>query len=182
MSSYPIPSYTYLIVARGKILEAKTVMPTFDADVSEFVDRFSFLPNIKYAPEATILVYCVRNGEIVSTSLSVELRDDFENFIDLTVSSDMTKPGDIVDIQVKSNSSSFIGLLGIDQSVLILRDGNDLTRDEIWSELSSFQYKVKEKSENRYGEMLCGLPYYNNPWRDFSVWLHCECYVCFAEL
>lgn len=137
MSNHPIPTYTYLVVARGKILESKTITPIFDDSYpSVFVHRFSFVPHFGYAPEATVIVYCVRDGYLVNTSFTVQLYDDFANFIDLDVSRDVAKPGDIVDITVKSNTNSYIGLLGIDQSSLNLRSGNDLAREIIWNELT----------------------------------------------
>lgn len=46
----------------------------------------------------------------------------------------MAKPGDNVEINIKSNKHAFIGLLGIDQSSLILRSGNDLDCEKIWNE------------------------------------------------
>lgn len=170
MSHYPFPSYTYLIIGRGKILETKTITPAFDdSDDSEYIHRFSFLPNFDYAPKATVIVYCVRNELIVSTSLYVELYDDFKNFIDLNVSSDKAKPGDVVDVKVTSNSKSYIGLLGIDQSVLLLRGGNDLARDEIWNELEMFHSNVKIRSHCHGQKKKKTMPFYHNEWNDFAV-------------
>lgn len=170
MSHYAFPSYTYLIVGRGKILETKTIAPVFDdSDTSEYVHRFTFLPNFNYSPKAQVIVYCVRNGSIISTKLSVDLYDDFKNFIDLDVSQETTKPGEIVDINVTSNPKSYIGLLGIDQSVLLLRSGNDLAQDEIWNELEMFHSNVKRRSYSHVEKRKRAMPLYVNSWDDFSV-------------
>lgn len=163
MSHYSLPSYTYVIEARGKILDSKTIIPVYDDSVgSEYKHRFTFTPNFNYAPKAQIIVYCVRDRMIVWRQVSVDLYDDFNNFIDIDMSKDVAKPGDIVDINVKSNSNSYIGLLGIDQSVLILRDGNDLARTDILSELGMFHCRVKDKSYDEYERRF-------NDWHDFSV-------------
>lgn len=133
ISSQRIPSYTYVIVSRGKILESKTITPVFDESYSSvFVHRFSFVPHFGYAPKAEIIVYCVTNGLLLTSSFTVEMYDDFKNFIDLDISRDVAKPGDIVDINIKSNKNAFIGLLGVDRSVQILCDGNDLDRGKVW--------------------------------------------------
>lgn len=130
----PIQSYTYVIVSRGKILESKTITPIFDDSYkSVYVHHFSFTPHFGYAPKAKVTVYCVKGGIVATSSFTVTMYDDFKNFIDLDVSQDVAKPGDIVDIKVKSNPNSYIGLLGVDQSVLILRKGNDLERRNIWN-------------------------------------------------
>lgn len=130
-SAYPIPSYTYVIVARGKIVESKTITPIFDDSYqSVYVHRFSFVPHFGYAPKAMVIVYCSYNGSIVSSSFIVQLDGEFNNFIDLDVSQDLAKPGDVVNIKIGSNPNSYIGLLGIDESVLILRSGNDLPCNE----------------------------------------------------
>lgn len=136
--------------------------PEFDSDEDEYSHRFEFFPIFDYAPEAQILVYCIRDERIVSTKLSVELYDDFNNFIDLNATQEMIKPGEMVDIQVKSNPNSYIGLLGVDQSVLLLRDGNDLSRNEIWNQLKSF-HQNKKSFENVGQRALV------SPWKDFSV-------------
>lgn len=169
MSHFPYPSYTYLVACRGRILETKTITPVFDDECTEYVHRFKFLPTFDYAPKSKIIVYCVRDGAIVSTSVIADMHDDFKNFIDLNVAPNTAKPGQVVDINVKSNPNSYIGLLGIDKSVLILRSGNDLAQDEIWNELDSFHSEVKRRSygyeENRQRKM----PQYYNQWEEFSV-------------
>lgn len=168
---FPYISYTYLIIGRGKILDMKTIRTTFeDSDEFEYVHCFSFLPNFDYAPKVQIIIYCVRNESIVSTKLSLELYDDFKNFIDLEVAPDIVKPAETIDIEVRSSpSSSYIGLLGIDQSVLLMRGGNDLARDEIWNELEMFYSNVKPKSFDDMEKRRRSKPLYRNAWEDFSV-------------
>lgn len=140
ISAYPIPSYTYVIVSKGKIVESKTITPTFDDTYpSVYVHRFSFVPHFDWAPEAKITVYCAYNGFIETSSFTVQLDEEFNNFIDIDLSQTVAKPGDVVDINIKSNPNSYIGLLGIDESALILRSGNDLNRHEVWSKFKEMQ-------------------------------------------
>lgn len=104
--------------------------------------RFSVQPHFGYAPKATITIYRMVEGILATSSFTVELYDDFKNFIEVDVSRDVAKPGDIVDIKVKSSKNAYIGLLGIDQSALILRGDNDLTRENIWSEVEETDFSV----------------------------------------
>lgn len=51
--------------------------------------------------------------------------------VSLTFSKNETKPGDVgVVLNVRTPDSSYVGLLGVDQSVLLLNKGNDLTADK----------------------------------------------------
>lgn len=170
MSHFPYPSYTYLIACRGKILETKTIVPVFDdAETTEYVHKFTFLPTFDYAPKSKIIVYCVRDAAIVSTSVNADMYDDFKNYIELDVAPNTAKPGQIVDINVKSNPNSYIGLLGIDKSCIILRSGNDLAQDEIWNELELFHSEVKRRSYSYEEKKMRRMPHYNNLWEEFSV-------------
>lgn len=175
MSHHKFQSYTYVIIGSGQILESKTIATSFDdSQNDEFSHRFSFVPSFDCAPRAKVIVYCLRNQSIESKSISVEL-NNFQNFIDLNVTSDAVKPGQLIDINVTSNPNSYIGLLGIDKSLLALRSGNDLDRDEIWNALEQCYTKVKERSYDYSDENPPPVPYYYNPWRDFSV---SESYLC----
>lgn len=170
MSHYVFPTYTYVIVGRGKILETKTVTPTFDENEnSEYIHRFTFTPNFDYAPRAKVIVYCIRDRLIVSTNICIDLYDDFKNFIELDVAPKTAKPGDVVDFNIKSNPNSYIGLLGIDKSVLILRGGNDLAHDELWNELELFHSAVKRRSYDHFENSKRAMAPYHNVWDDFSV-------------
>lgn len=162
--------YTYVIVGRGRILETKTISTVFDGtNTTEYTHRFSFHPNFDYAPTAKVIVYCVRNQSIVTADVCLDLHDDFKNFIDIDVAPDTAKPGNVVNIHVKSNPNSYIGLLGIDKCVMLLRGGNDLTHDQIWNELELFYSQVKYRSYGYSEERKRPLPSYHNPWDDFSV-------------
>lgn len=169
MSHYPFPSYTYLVVGRGKILETKTIVTLFaDTEAAEYTHRFTFMPTFDYAPQARIIVYCVRDSAIVTATVTADLYNDFKNYIDLDVEPKIAKPGQIVDINVKSNPNSYIGLLGIDKCVKILRGGNDLAHDEIWNELELFHSEVKRRSYDYENTKKRNL-YYTNEWKDFAV-------------
>lgn len=69
------------------------------------------------------------------------------------------RPGQEVDITIISKPNSYIGLLGVDQSVLLLRKGNDLDKSQIFNELN--EYSRKQSAPSRY--------YGVDEWQDFAV-------------
>lgn len=167
VSLQPLPTYTYQIVARSKILESKTVVLK-DSPATE--NRITFTPTFDHTPKTTVIVYYVSGESILSTSLHIDLTEQFKNFIDVEVVPDTAKPGDEVQINVKSNPKSYIGLLAIDQSVLLLRSGNDLANDEIWNELEMLTAQTKPRSYDFAGaKKKKSIAYYSNCWEDFSV-------------
>lgn len=50
----------------------------------------------------------------------------------VSVKTDMkdTKPGGLVNVSVETKPNAIVGLLGIDQSVLLLKSGNDITQND----------------------------------------------------
>lgn len=169
MSHYPFPSFTYQMIARGKIVDSKTVTTAFDLNETEFKHRFTFLPNFDYAPKVKVIFYYVKDAFIVSESINVDLNQDFKNFIELDVLPNQATPGDAIDLIVKSNPNSYVGLLGVDKSVLILRGGNDLAHDEIWNELEMFHAQVKRRIYEFENSKKRKMPQYYNSWLDFEV-------------
>lgn len=51
----------------------------------------------------------------------------------VSVKTDMkdTKPGGLVSVSVETKPNAVVGLLGIDQSVLLLKSGNDITQNDV---------------------------------------------------
>lgn len=162
-SEHRLQFLTYLIVARGKICESKTITPVFNhSNGIENMYKFSVLPTFEYAPKMKIIVFYVKDRTIVSATVTAKLLTEFKNFIELDVSPNTANPSDRVDIYVKSNPKSFIGLLGVDKSTTILRSGNDLIEDKVWEEFEKIlQPKVKPSFYSREITKMC--------WQDFVV-------------
>lgn len=58
--------------------------------------------------------------------------------IEVTTSKIETKPGGNLDISVRASPNSLVGLLGVDQSVLILKKGNDIEASTVFEELEKY--------------------------------------------
>lgn len=74
-------------------------------------------------PKARLVVYYFKDGEIVSDHLDIDFGDDLQNFVKLELSALQAKPGQDIDITVSTRPNSYVGLLGVDQSVLLLKKG-----------------------------------------------------------
>lgn len=125
------------------------------AQISFRCDRshaFRFQVTAAMAPVARVVVYYVRaDGEIVADALNFDVEGTFQNFVrdsftlfwnfspiwsliifqvEIQVAPDSVEPGKAVDIVVKAKPNSYVGILGVDQSVLLLKTGNDISR--VW--------------------------------------------------
>jgi Alpha-2-macroglobulin bait region domain len=102
-------------------------------------------------PKSSVIIYYLNSGEIISDKVEVEFENELLNHVEVKLSANQLKPGENLDITVKSKQNSFVGLLGVDQSVLVLRKGNDLTKSEIFNEIKKYGIsKKKLKSTKNY--------------------------------
>lgn len=144
---------TYQVLGRGDVIFSRTLeVPNQPSHT------FSFLATFAMVPKAQVIVYTMRKDELVSDHLEIDFGNDLQNFVTIELSTQQTTPGQEVDITVISKPNSFVGLLGIDQNVLTLRDGNDLTKSKVFSEIG--QYSKTQPSWDRWN---------TNAWTDFNV-------------
>lgn len=94
----------------------------------------------RMAPEGRILCFYVRpeNKELIADSIEVPVSGMIRNLIKLTSSRDEAKPGQEVEVGVLTKPNSLVGVLGIDQSVLLLQSGNDITQQDVEREMKSY--------------------------------------------
>jgi len=71
-------------------------------------------------------------------------------------SNNTTRPADTVRISVSAHPASYVGLLAVDQSVLLLRQGNDITQDSVGYVLNyyyNFTTHSRDHSDGK-GELI----------------------------
>ncbi|XP_057327735.1 CD109 antigen-like isoform X1 [Microplitis mediator] len=133
-STAPLKYLSFEILGRGDILNAGSVLVS-----DKHVASFRFLATYVMAPTAHVLVYYTReDGEIVADALDVELEGTLQNFVDIKMSTEETQPGEAVDVTISAKPNSYIGVLGVDQRSLLLKSGNDISRDQVNKELKSY--------------------------------------------
>lgn len=157
MSSNALNSITYQIVSHAKLIYSDSlIVPQRNYHV------FSFLATFDLIPRADIIVYYFKDDDIISAKTTLHMRDDLSNFVKLKLSSAQVKPNANVAIDVLSKQGSYVGLLAVDQSVLLLKCNADLTVDDAWNERELFQNHFHEKnSKPKPNTMHFHHSYYN---------------------
>ncbi|KAL1124405.1 hypothetical protein AAG570_001034, partial [Ranatra chinensis] len=134
-STSPLKYLSYQVLGRGDVIVANTVNVQNGARTASW----RFLATYAMAPTAHVIVQYVRDdGEVVADALDIELAGVLQNYVNVDVNPSETEPGANVELKIETKPNSYIGLLGIDQSVLLLKSGNDIVRDDVLSELRSY--------------------------------------------
>ncbi|XP_044316072.1 CD109 antigen-like [Drosophila rhopaloa] len=131
-----LPYFMLAIVARGNIIINRYIQ----VEGRQFSRNLTFVPSFDMVPQATIIVQYVVNGELHTAEKTVDIEKDFGNTIEITAPEE-TEPKQNVSLRVKTDPNSFVGLLGVDQSVLLLRFG-DLNRNQILNNLLKYSTDV----------------------------------------
>ncbi|XP_049537278.1 CD109 antigen-like [Anopheles darlingi] len=134
-STKPLKYVAYAVLSRGAVVNGGVV------DADNQTCTIITIPSV-YAmvPRAKLLVfYMCNDGSVVSSNTTIEYRNIFANHLILGITNNDVKPGETIDISVKANEESFVGLLAVDQSVLLHKSGNDLNRDCVAKELEAYE-------------------------------------------
>lgn len=153
--------FTYQIISQGRLIYSDSLdVPQRNYHV------FSFLASFDLLPTAHLIVYYFKNDDIISTKIDIDIRENLNNFIKIKLSDTRVQPGDSINIDITTKPKSFIGLLGVDQSVLLLKKNHDLSINDAWNERELYQYQFHERnSKSNIGHS----PYfYNKYWGDFQ--------------
>ncbi|XP_046569083.1 LOW QUALITY PROTEIN: CD109 antigen-like [Haliotis rubra] len=77
-------------------------------------------------------------GEVVADSLSFSVDDVFDNKVSIDFSKNDSKPHDNIDVLVSADPMSSVNVLAVDQSVLLLKSGNDISTEQVLDELKTY--------------------------------------------
>nr|BAR45614.1 thioester-containing protein 3 [Scolopendra japonica] len=151
-STVRLNTFNVVVMGRGDIVFAETVNAGGERSIKvKFFITRAMAPNIRF-----IVYYTDLSGEVVADGISFEVEGVFQNYVNIESNSKDVKPKDTVNLQISTNPNSFVGLLGIDQSVLILKTGNDISQQEILYQLDEFDPGKQPYSKEDL--------YYNSVW------------------
>ncbi|XP_070496240.1 CD109 antigen-like [Chironomus tepperi] len=138
-SNTEIDHLNYKIIGSSGYIETRSIK--FEKNFEKFIE---IIPSPSMGSSIKLIVfYITEDGELISDKTSVDLDGNLGNYVNLNLSSDQLQPGQNITITVDSTPNSFIGLLGVDQSVLLLKSGNDIDENVVNNELRLFeQYDV----------------------------------------
>ncbi|XP_061388607.1 thioester-containing protein 1 allele R1-like [Musca vetustissima] len=125
-SSKPLPYLDYNVIARGNIVKTGHI----DLPQKPMVHNITITPELVYSPRFSIYIYYIdEQGEYHYAEGSYYIDYELENKITITAA-DQVKPGQEVALKIKTAPNSFVGLMAVDQSVLLLRSNNDIRASE----------------------------------------------------
>uniref|UniRef100_A0A4W3H4D0 Alpha-2-macroglobulin bait region domain-containing protein n=1 Tax=Callorhinchus milii TaxID=7868 RepID=A0A4W3H4D0_CALMI len=109
---------------------APTKSPAGEVEVCSTSLRFTVTHNM--APLSRLLVYYVReNGEGITDSIQVPIQPSYENKVSVSLSSNETKPGDLINLSVRGERGSCTCVATVDKSVYLLKPGFRLTTEKV---------------------------------------------------
>uniref|UniRef100_W8AUU8 TEP1-F n=1 Tax=Ceratitis capitata TaxID=7213 RepID=W8AUU8_CERCA len=139
ISPEPFSSFVCVIVGRGNIVyNNKIRIPN---GRSETAYTFSITPTHEMIPEAHIFVYFFNAGKMIYYETKFTLPNQFRNSISIDMP-ETVKPGSFVSLVVETDPESYVCLLGVDKSVILLKSGNDLDAKQIFENLKTKDTKV----------------------------------------
>lgn len=133
-STVPLDTLYYVLIGRGDILLSRKF--TLRSPSQQL--NFRLLAPANAAPQATLVIYALHQDEIIADSVNFRVDGSLDNFLNITMTTEEAQPGETVNIVVGSRPNSLIGLRGIDQSVLIMKEDNDLNLNRVERELESW--------------------------------------------
>ncbi|CAH2293294.1 C3 and PZP-like alpha-2-macroglobulin domain-containing 8 [Pelobates cultripes] len=132
-------SVTFNKDVHGTVTPGGESTQTSSTDTEVWVTYVHFRITHNMAPSIRLLVYYVReNGEGITDSAQILIKPTFENQVSLVLSTNDSRPGDTVDFKVKAARASCVCVSTVDKSVYLLRNGFQITAEQIFQELAEF--------------------------------------------
>ncbi|OQV19069.1 CD109 antigen [Hypsibius exemplaris] len=134
----PFSLLNYTIVSKGQVITENSV---FANGTSATV---VFPVTQLMAPRARLLAYYMRpDSEVVANVIDFEVAGLLQNNITVSVRpenrTEYAEPGESTLVRVQTAPNSFVGMLAMDQSLLLLKTGNDFTESDVISAVQGFE-------------------------------------------
>ncbi|XP_033103844.1 CD109 antigen-like [Anneissia japonica] len=135
LRSTEIPPYiVYLIISKSRIVAMKTIR-----GLTSTQNFFSVDVTSDMAPFSKLVAYYVREDkEVVVDVFKFNVDGAFKNQVSLSFSNEVVEPDDNITVDVTATGGSLVYILAVDQSVLLLKSGNDITQQKVLRELETF--------------------------------------------
>ncbi|CAD5206260.1 unnamed protein product [Bursaphelenchus okinawaensis] len=145
-STESLQTISYQVIARGSIVLSQ------EQSMNGDLVTVTFTTTPQMAPSARLVVYAIRpdNREVLVDAMDFKVEGLFRNDVSLNIDKQSVEPGETVKFTVKADSDSYVGLLAVDQSVLLLKSGNDITKDMVEQDIQ--EYDTTRANGYRYWE------------------------------
>ncbi|KAL5012796.1 hypothetical protein ScPMuIL_011347 [Solemya velum] len=126
---------TYQVVSRGSVKVFKQ-LDMLDSDTL----TISVEITAPMAPTSQMIIYYMTASQhIVSEVLEFDVGGLLQNQVSLTFNTTKAEPGDGINLAITADPQSFVNLLAVDQSVLLLKSGNDITESQVAAAMMSYK-------------------------------------------
>ncbi|XP_035679836.1 CD109 antigen-like [Branchiostoma floridae] len=134
-STSPISYFSYQVLSRGNIVVADRV----DVSPDDTQKSFTVPTTAQMAPSSRMVVYWMTDtGEVCNDGLTFTVKGAFENQVSVSYDKDRAEPAEDIAVTVRADPDSLVALLTVDQSVLLLASGNDITQEKVLAELEEY--------------------------------------------
>ncbi|XP_067663567.1 CD109 antigen-like [Haliotis asinina] len=144
----PPGNVSYQIMSRGIVVKSGIITPSSPQDTTLSVT----IPVLStMSPTSHFLInYVTDIGEIVADSISFNVDGVFANQVGIEYSTETAKPHTDVAVEVTADPESTAFLLAVDQSILLLKSGNDLSTEQVMKELKKYDYSAPSENFLRW--------------------------------
>ncbi|KAL5012797.1 hypothetical protein ScPMuIL_011348 [Solemya velum] len=151
-STEAMPHLFYQIMARGNVVKEERV------DIGgKTVTNITFLVTSQMSPSAKIVVYYMSGNNVISETDEFDVDGLLQNQVSLSFDRAEAEPGDNISLAITADPQSVVNLLAVDQSVMILGTGNDVTHTQVSREMDSYNSASRSyyfySPENNYYEI-----------------------------
>uniref|UniRef100_A0A1I7WS05 A2M_N_2 domain-containing protein n=1 Tax=Heterorhabditis bacteriophora TaxID=37862 RepID=A0A1I7WS05_HETBA len=140
-----IPFLTYQVMSRGAVVLSKEIPVNSDHTTISFTSTNEVWVVLNstlicMAPKSRLIVYTIRpsNQEILVDATDFKVDGLFRNNVSLSIDRTSVEPGESVSFKVTADPDSYVGILAVDQSVLLLKSGNDITPQMVESDIEEY--------------------------------------------
>ncbi|XP_058980585.1 CD109 antigen [Musca domestica] len=155
-SNAPLLNFVYFIIARGKIVQHKMV----NLSGTSKCYSLQVMATFDMVPVAYVFAYLIdQAGEFHHCHVVIRFEKVFQNPLNIIPSLEETKPGAELTLSIETDPESLVGLMAVDQSVLLLQSGNDFNDVHIYHGLIIYESRlhVEDVWAMPYPGKRCGL-------------------------
>lgn len=132
-ANYYVKMFNYIVVSKGIILLSGRVAMT------SMLHTFTFTVSNEMAPTSTIVVYdIVPGGEVVADSLTFPVDGISQNNFTVIINNRKDKTGDTLEVAVKGQPGTYVGLSALDKDLAALQADNQLSYASVQEKMISF--------------------------------------------
>ncbi|XP_007935410.1 ovostatin-like [Orycteropus afer afer] len=174
-------TFNYLVISKGVIiLHGQHTVKISDHDMKG-IFSIPIEVSLELAPSAVMLVYTLHpEGEMVADSTQFKIEECFQNEVNLNFSKEKSLPGSNISLHVSAASNSLCAVWGVDESVLLLWNYNQLSAQSVYNmlyykQLYGYYFEglnLEDGSKDpclKREQILYNGIYYTPEWADFGI-------------